>query len=88
LTWGTETARPTPGRAPRAATETGSFPVRLGVGGPAAPVTGVAAAREPGPGALPPWALLEVQPPEQDEEQAGTVRPASAPPRTRCHAQP
>jgi hypothetical protein len=54
LTWRTETARPTPGRAARAATETGSFPVRLGVGGPAAPVTGVAAAREPGPGGAPP----------------------------------
>jgi hypothetical protein len=54
LTWGTETARPTPGRAPRAATETGSFPVRLGVGGPAAPVTGVAAARNQGRGRSPP----------------------------------
>jgi hypothetical protein len=53
LTWGTETARPTPGRAPRAATETGSFPVRLGVGGPAAPVTGVAAARNQGRGRSP-----------------------------------
>jgi hypothetical protein len=43
--------------------------------GPAAPVIGVAAAREPGPGGAPHRALLEVQPSEEDEEKACTVRP-------------
>jgi hypothetical protein len=43
---------------PRAGAQGGhrdrQLPGEVGVGGPAAPVTGVAAAREPGPGALPP----------------------------------
>ena len=85
----TETAPATPRRAPRAAAETRSVPVRFGLGGPRPPrSSGSRRLGNQGRGRSPTGRCWEVQPPEEDEEQAGTVRPASAPPRTRCRARP
>ena len=54
--------------------------IRVGVGGPAAPVTRVAAAREPGPGALPPGRCWRSSRPSRTRSRPARSGPPGHPP--------